>query len=32
MTPFNANPRDLYKRIINPERIFPLFPGEAFAL
>lgn len=32
MTPFNANPRDLYERIINPERICPLFPGEAFAL
>ena len=32
MTPFNANPRDLYARIINPERICPLWPGEEFAL
>ena len=32
MTPFNANPRDLYERIINPDRICPLWPGEKFAL
>ena len=32
MTPFNANPRDLYERIINPDRICPLWPGEEFAL
>ncbi len=32
MTPFNANPRDLYERIVNPDRIRPLWPGEALAL
>lgn len=31
-TPFNANPRDLYERIVNPGRIRPLWPGEALSL
>lgn len=32
MTPFNANPRDLYERIVNPDRICLLWPGEPMAL
>ena len=32
MTPFNANPRDLYERIMNPDRICLLWPGEPMAL
>lgn len=32
MTPFNANPRDLYERVVNPERIRVLRPGEAMTL
>ncbi len=31
-TPFNANPRDLYERVVNPGRICPLLPGEALPL
>ena len=29
MTPFNGNPGNLYDRVVNPERICPLWPGEA---
>lgn len=32
MTPFNANPNDLVSRVINPERIYALTPGEQFIL
>ncbi len=32
MTPFNANPRDLYERVVNPERIRLLWPGEGMRL
>ena len=32
MTPFNGNPEDLYQRVINPDRIHVLAPGEAFVL
>ena len=32
MTPFNANPLDLYGRIINPGRIRLLWPGEKMTL
>lgn len=32
MTPFNANPMDLVDRIVNPERIYALAPGEEFVL
>ncbi len=32
MTPFNANPHDLYERIVNPARIRLLWPGEKMIL
>lgn len=32
MKPFNANPKDLEGRIVNPERIHVLAPGEPFVL
>ncbi|WP_296879570.1 MBL fold metallo-hydrolase [Thomasclavelia sp.] len=32
MTPFNGNPEDLVDRIVNPERIRVLAPGEPFVL
>ena len=31
-TPFNANPATLKARIVNPERLCPVWPGEALAL
>jgi L-ascorbate metabolism protein UlaG (beta-lactamase superfamily) len=30
--PFNGNPSDLYERVVNPDRIKVLAPGEPFAL
>lgn len=32
MTPFNGNPESLVERVINPERIKVLAPGEAYQL
>lgn len=32
MTPFNGDPQKLVSRIVNPERIVVLAPGEAFVL
>lgn len=32
MKPFNADPKDLEGRIVNPERVHVLAPGEAFDL
>lgn len=32
MTPFNGNPEDLYQKVVNPERIQVLAPGEAYVL
>ncbi len=32
MTPFNGNPENLLNRIINPERILVLAPGEKYTL
>ncbi len=32
MTPFNGDPMDLMDRIVHPERIHVLAPGEAFVL
>lgn len=32
MTPFNANPEDLVSKIVNPERIKVLAPGEVYSL
>ena len=32
MTPFNGNPEDLVERVINPERIRVLAPGEVFVI
>lgn len=32
MTPFNGNPENLFQKIINPERIHVLSPGEPFQL
>ena len=32
MKPFNADPKDLEGRIVNPERMHVLAPGEAFVL
>ena len=32
MTPFNGNPEDLYNRVVNPERIKVLAPGEKYIL
>lgn len=32
MKPFNADPKDLEGRIVNPERIYVLAPGEAFVM
>ena len=31
-TPFNADPQNLYDRVVNPDRICPLWPGEALTL
>ncbi len=31
-TPFNANPKDLYDKVVNPERIRVLAPGQPFEL
>ncbi|MBR2263117.1 MAG: MBL fold metallo-hydrolase [Firmicutes bacterium] len=31
-TPFNADPQDLYDRVVNPSRICPIWPGEALTL
>ena len=31
-SPFNADPASLVGRVVNPDRIVPLAPGEAFAL
>lgn len=30
--PFNADPKDLYGRVVNPKRIYVLAPGQAFTL
>ncbi len=30
--PFNADPKDLYDKVVNPERIFVLAPGEPYTL
>lgn len=30
--PFNADPKDLIGKVVNPERIYVLAPGEAFTL
>lgn len=32
MTPFNGNPETLASRVINPERIHVMYPGEAFSM
>ena len=32
MTPFNGNPENLVERVVNPERIRVLAPGEAYTL
>lgn len=32
MKEFNGNPEDLKKRVVNPERVFVLAPGEVFKL
>ena len=32
MTPFNGNPEELYNKIIHPERIKVLAPGEVYSL
>ena len=32
MTPFNANPHELFERIMNPDRICLLWPGEKTVL
>lgn len=32
MTPFNGNPDALYGAVANPQRLLPLWPGEAFLL
>ena len=32
MTPFNGNPENLFDRVVNPERIQVLAPGQAFVL
>lgn len=32
MTPFNGNPEDLVERVVNPERIIVLAPGEVYQL
>lgn len=31
-TPFNADPKDLYGRVVNPKRIYVLAPGQPFTL
>jgi L-ascorbate metabolism protein UlaG (beta-lactamase superfamily) len=31
-TPFNADPEELKKRVVNPERVVILAPGEAYSL
>ena len=31
-SPFNANPKDLYGRVVNPKRIYVLAPGQPFTL
>lgn len=30
--PFNANPKDLYSRVVNPKRIYVLAPGQPYTL
>jgi L-ascorbate metabolism protein UlaG (beta-lactamase superfamily) len=30
--PFNANPKDLYSRVVNPQRIYVLAPGQPYTL
>ncbi len=32
MTPFNGNPENLLTRVVNPERVHALMPGEKFTL
>lgn len=32
MTPFNGNPENLFERVVNPERIKVLAPGETYKL
>lgn len=32
MTPFNGNPENLFERVVHPERIKVLAPGEAYKL
>lgn len=32
MTPFNGNPEDLLDRVVNPERIQVLAPGEIYQM
>lgn len=32
MTPFNADPKDLMDKVVNPERIRILAPGEVYRL
>ena len=32
MTPFNGNPDNVIKNVINPERVVVLRPGEAFVV
>ena len=32
MAPFNGNPDSLYERVVNPDRICVLYPGEAMPL
>lgn len=32
MTPFNGNPKNLYEKTVNPERIRVLSPGEVFVM
>lgn len=32
MTPFNGNPENLVSRVVNPERIYALAPGEKFEM
>ncbi|MEN5379554.1 MBL fold metallo-hydrolase [Sphingobacterium kitahiroshimense] len=31
-TPFNGDPKELKKRVVNPDRVFVLAPGEPFSL
>ena len=32
MTPFNGNPKNLFEKILNPERIKVLAPGDIYQL